>query len=464
MVDPVIEFDDAEWKKMTETFRVFVKRLLDHDNLRSIGGLILKHYRGLPDELCDPQKGSFNVCLQMKFRNGRHALIRIASPGKSMFPDEKVKREVSVMRYLAFHTNVPVPHVLHYGRKEECPAELGAFIIMEYVANDGDLCDALNTPGRSLEERPILNPQIPEEKLQFVYGQMANILLQISKHNFEGIGCVAEADEDDEFNDTWVVKHRPLTYNMNELVQLGCVPPHVLPQSTFQTSTDFYSALADLHRTHLSFQRNDIVESADDCRRKYVGRLLFRKLAQKGRFCGKSDRGPFKLFCDDFRPANVLANSEHFIVGAVDWEFTYTAPEGFCKSPPLWLLLERPEYWPEGLDDWTKNYETSLKTFLEALQSKEREALDSGLLGKEQLLSESMKESWESGDFWVNYAARNSWAFDMIYWSKIDRRFYGDGGFDDRLQLLSHEEKEEMENLVLRKISSLEVEKGDRNP
>ena len=30
-------------------------------------------------------------------------------------------------------------------------------------------------------------------------------------------------------------------------------------------------------------------------------------------------------------------------------------------------------------------------------------------------LSTYMRDSWESGRFWLNYAARDNWAFDAIY-------------------------------------------------
>jgi hypothetical protein len=67
-----------------------------------------------------------------------------------------------------------------------------------------------------------------------------------------------------------------------------------------------------------------------------------------------------------------------------------------------------------------------------------------------------MKESWESGNFWVNYAARRSWAFDMIYWAKIDRRFFGDGNLEDRFHLLTREERREMDILVKKKLEEKE--------
>jgi hypothetical protein len=42
-------------------------------------------------------------------------------------------------------------------------------------------------------------------------------------------------------------------------------------------------------------------------------------------------KGPFKIWCDDLRPANVLLNENMQIVGVVDWEFTYAAPAEFSS-------------------------------------------------------------------------------------------------------------------------------------
>jgi hypothetical protein len=73
-----------------------------------------------------------------------------------------------------------------------------------------------------------------------------------------------------------------------------------------------------------------------------------------------------------------------------------------------------------------------------------------------------MEASWRSGDFWVVYAAMNNFAFDSIYWQKIDQRFFGSETcpFEDvwqqRLDLLGPEEREEMEKYVALKVEELE--------
>lgn len=147
---------------------------------------------------------------------------------------------------------------------------------------------------------------------------------------------------------------------------------------------------------------------------------------------------------------------DYAIVGAIDWEFCYAAPAEFTYSPPFWLLLELPEYWEQGLEDWTCLYEKRLTTFLDALEEREREGIERGVLKEDQRLSQHMKASWESGDFWVSYAARKSWAFDMVCWAKIDRRFFGDGDMDDRIELLTVDEREGMDEFVKRKMAEKE--------
>lgn len=451
-------FDEVLWDQSDELFAVWKKKLFNDDVFRDIGRLIIKHRGGPAEELFPPQKGAFNVILRMKFLDGGSAIIRFPAPGYSVFPEEKVQREVSTMRFIEQNTGIRVPHVLHYGKTEELPAELGPFIIMEYIENDSDLVDALNIPGRSDDDRPILDPNIAGERLRSVYSEMAELVLQLARHSFSEIGCIS-ANEDDDFNNKWTVTDRPLTINMNELVQLGGFPPDLLPQHTFKTASAYFVALAEMHMTHLSSQRNDAIVSEEDCRRKYIARCLFRKLARENRLC-YYENGPFKLFCDDLRPANVLANSQcnYGAVGVIDWEFSYAAPAEFAYSPPSWLLLERPEYWEQGLNDWTRVYEQRLPVFLEELQKREGIAFKHGIISEDGRLSKHMRESWENGDFWVSYAARRSWAFDMVYWEKIDRRFFGPGDLEDRLGLLTPEERHGLDSLLQRKLA----EKGEK--
>lgn len=87
--------------------------------------------------------------------------------------------------------------------------------------------------------------------------------------------------------------------------------------------------------------------------------------------------------------------------------------------------------------------------------------IQQGRLREDQQLSGPMYESWESGDFWSMYAATHSFAFDEIYWQKIDPRFFGpskdiEGAWKERLGLLDEKEREEMERLVARKLIEMD--------
>lgn len=336
-------------------------------------------------------------------------------------------------------------------------------MMMEYIEHDSSMYDFLNTPSYPDDERGRLDPDIEEGRLEALYRELTGILLQFSRPSFSRIGSLTQIDDF-----SWEVVSRPLSINGNELVRVGSLPQVSLlsHETTFDSASSYFEALADLHLAHLQHQRNDAIESADDCRRKFVARHLFRKLARERKLTKRwaaFDQGPFKLWGDDFRPANFLVNNNFKIVGVVDLEFTYTAPIEFSYAPPWWLLIEKPEYWPDGLDDWTHVFDRRLRTFLKAMIACEDSAIKEGRLKEDgsERLSAPMQESWESGDFWTAYAARNSFAFDLIYWQMIDPRFFGpveknvEDAWRQRIDLLDDREKDEMERLVARKLTEM---------
>ncbi|KAJ9296157.1 hypothetical protein DTO271G3_5298 [Paecilomyces variotii] len=431
--------DDVAWEQAEETSDNWLVQFLQLDILRPIADFILKHNRGHAIEFAILKKGSYNISLRMKYQNAA-TVIRFSQPGAVFFPEEKVANEVAVMRFLADQTSIPIPFVLHSGTKKESPLELGPFIMMDYVAHETKMYDALITPGCPTEERGILDPNIDEDKLEMLYGQLSDILLQLSTPSLSRIGSLSQIDDF-----TWEVSCRPLSMNMNELVRLGDLPRSKLPSTIFDTTSSYLEALANLNIEHLIHQRNDAVESADDCRRKFVARQLFRKLARDKRLTDPSlEKGPFKLWCDDLRPANILLNESMQIVSVVDWEFTYAAPAEFSYAPPWWLLIEKPEFWPKGIEDWKNVFDDRLKTFIKAMKGREDEGIQ------------------RERDFWIMYALLHSFAFDVIYWQMIDPRFFGpaerpEEAWKERLSLLNEKERDEMEQLVARKLKEMEV-------
>ncbi|TQN65678.1 hypothetical protein CSHISOI_09742 [Colletotrichum shisoi] len=171
--------------------------------------------------------------------------------------------------------------------------------------------------------------------------------------------------------------------------------------------------------------------------------------------------GAFRLWCDDFRPANVLVDEDDDVLGVIDWEFAYAAPTQFALDPPWWLLLDVPEMRDGGIEEWAHVYGGRLKTWLSALEEAETEMGAGSALP----LSAYMRDSWETGRFWLDYAARRSWAFDTVYWKYLDDRFFGEGResggpaeemWKTRVHLLSPEELAAMELMVRTKMEESE--------
>ncbi|KAJ5040364.1 uncharacterized protein L3040_006020 [Drepanopeziza brunnea f. sp. 'multigermtubi'] len=197
--------------------------------------------------------------------------------------------------------------------------------------------------------------------------------------------------------------------------------------------------------SHAKVQPSEPLMIEDDCKTKYVAHQLFRRLAKQGRLskfefaddtCSASSEqtrtnlpapdisASFHLWSDDFRPNNILISENDEILGAIDWEFTYAAPTQFSLDPPC-IGGSGARHGPGSF-----------------------------------LLSASMRESWTTGRFWLNYAARKSWAFDKRYWKYLDERFFGEREKDTptaselwktRIHLLTPEERSAMERMVQRK-------------
>jgi hypothetical protein len=100
------------------------------------------------------------------------------------------------------------------------------------------------------------------------------------------------------------------------------------------------------------------------------------------------------------------------------------APTQFVLGAPWWLLLDTSEMWDAGIGDWVENHALRLETWVSAMKEAE-ESAGSKSKSMEFPLSADMKESWETGRFWLTYAVRKSWAFDTVFWKCLDERFFG---------------------------------------
>ncbi|SPQ23206.1 52151c35-bda9-4ffa-8e26-67eb9443bfa5 [Thermothielavioides terrestris] len=511
---------DARSEELDGLLQRKLDLLFEKNRMMDIFNFIIKHRPGTPVRPHQSVRGSYNAVFGVEYTDG-HAILRVPLPGSVAFGDEKVRAEVATMRYIEKMTSVPVPHIYHWGTAAENPLGLGAFIIMEYIPHAKNLTEVLGVPNVEGGQQKYLDPNVPKDKLERMYKQVAGIVLQLSKLEMPKIGSLREEEEGGSF----IVGGRPLTKDMNDLVTMGGIPPAVLPpeDATYRTSDEWYAALADLHVAHLAFQRNNAIASADDCRDKFVARYLFRQQARRGKLLApahdKSSAAPaaaaadgrpppgkwrekekekakekeketFRLQIDDFRPHNILVDADLNVVGVVDWEWAYFAPASFARAPPWWLLLTVPEYWRGTVLDFRDEFAGVLDVFLGALRAceedeeEEKEAKEAEDEEEEEewsierhisalslspdddkdavRLSDRMRWSWEAGDFWAVYAARRCYAFEPVFWEFLDERFFGEnveGGYEGRMHLLSEKAKRRMELLVERKLEERKEKK-----
>ncbi|KAK8163464.1 hypothetical protein BC567DRAFT_145347, partial [Phyllosticta citribraziliensis] len=423
------------------------------NSLREIGSFALKqlNVQTTGGDIKVPPQGAFHATVGIIIDGGGELIIRIPKPAWAMFPEEKTPIEAATMQFIKAKTSVPVPKVFDWGTREQGPCNFGPFIIMERIGSEKCFHEVLQDHSREKGTGHKLDPDLPDETLRKSYSQLAGILVELSKPTAERIGSLVKV------GDEWEVKHRPLTCDLNDLVHLGGLPRAKAESETFSSSTSFFQFLAHLHLEHLIHQRNDAIKDAEDCRRKYVARKLFIKLAEEDKLSWP-DSSTFRLWNDDLRPHNVLTDDELNVKAVIDWDFTYFAPPEYTYSPPWWLLLDVPELWDNGVEDWTAHYEGKLEIFLDELQKVEDDGIANGQLEHSQRLSERMRKCWEDGDFWVFYAARKSFAFDTIFWYKICPRFFGFGAdeWQKGVELLGNELKG-MEEVVEKKVKEMET-------
>ncbi|EAW06853.1 phosphotransferase family protein [Aspergillus clavatus NRRL 1] len=419
-------------------FQVWIQNLLRNSPEDLAGKLASRHCPSTPVTASRLSNGAFNICYRVTFENGHRVLVRFSALGRVIARNEKVEDEVAIMEYIAQHTAIPVPKVLGYGK-----CAVGPYIVMSFIEGN-QLSGYLSDSSR---ETFTLSARVPISILRKAYFGMAGVLLELSKPEFPFIGAISQ-----EESGAWTVSKRPLSYNMNRLAQFSNIPHDVFKRQRFSNAADYFEELAQQHFYHLELQRNDAVTNEADCRKKYIARCLFRKLSRE--ISREHCSGPFRLYCDDLRPDNVLVDASRLVItGVVDWEFAYAAPVEFTYAAPWWLLLERPEDWEPDLDQFLARFMPRFRTFLEVLQECEASKIKDGSLSQSQRLSTAMENSMETGLFWICLASRHSSMFDEIYWKFIDPSFFGSFTvIEDRLCLLSAEECVNIDTFIAKKM------------
>lgn len=434
--------------------------------------------------------GSFNVVYPLRMKgDSLELLVRIPIPHVTQLPDERNAAEASTLRFIRQNTLIRTPTVLYHGSQSENP-DVGPFLVMDRIQNKWSLSEAFTRPRDPdhPDEPFMLDINLPEERLLNVYKQVAPLMLQLLRHRFPRIGSLTETAAG-----SFEIQSRPVTTNMQAMLAIANIPQSALPAKTktYHTADAWYVACCNMIWAPLLFQRNDFVKSADDCRNKYVARQVIRRLATEGKLSvfgfeedtwseqskkmrahqlsdklcpapAGSGQAAFPLWCDDFQTGNIMVDEDDDVTGVIDWEFTYAAPAQFCLDPPWWLLIDMPEVWILGLEKFSDRFSRTLPVWLEAVEQAEK-GVDLGAHHLSMPWSVYMRQSWETGRFWLSYAMRKGWAFDSIYWKFLDERFFGERPknfskeeyWRSRIELLTEKERAAMEPFVEKKVNEL---------
>lgn len=109
-------------------------RRLGKYNTAGIEKLASKYNNGITCDCVEAKSGSFNMCFKVLFDDKVAWAVRFPIPGKVMYPEEKIYREVAVMRFIKDKTRIPIPKVVAYGTAlENHDPEMGPFIITDWV-------------------------------------------------------------------------------------------------------------------------------------------------------------------------------------------------------------------------------------------------------------------------------------------------------------------------------------------
>lgn len=106
------------------------------------------------------------------------------------------------------------------------------------------------------------------------------------------------------------------------------------------------------------------------------------------------------------------------------------------------------------MDEFLTLYEPRMEQLLRALERVENEMASEVKQAGRPSLSTRMRDSWSTGRFWFNYAARKSFDVDTIYWAAL----HNDGAGVDLLDNKAREELEPFKQIKMEQLKAYKEE------
>ncbi|KAL3474560.1 phosphotransferase enzyme family protein [Aspergillus californicus] len=393
--------------------------------------------------------GAFNTGMKMVFSDNTAWMVRFPRGGMvcDNYADEKVAMEVTALNLICNRTTIPVPRVQAWGPATTNPLGLGPFIMMDFV--DGVSLSALLQDPNEGPSR-IMREDISDKDIEFIYRQMANILLQLFQLDFDRIGSLPAPQTEGQSP----TLPRPLTFKAHTILQDGGVDTFGDRDQGFATTTKYFQYVVAQDWEQLIHQPNSTV-GFYDAQKKYVAFKALKSLIHD-LVHAKYDRCKFKLICDDLGLANLIVRGgdDLTVIGVVDLEWSYIGPAQLFGSAPWWLLQDRPvnSIWDYKGDKPPKiaaRYFKSLEILIRVLEEEEAKMPEH----QERELSSLVKWSQASGAMWLHMLLSSGFNDHRSFPFTQLRRHIGatwatrEKEFDDT---------KELEAFAARKVSELE--------
>ncbi|OAA65296.1 Protein kinase-like domain protein [Niveomyces insectorum RCEF 264] len=347
--------------------------------------------------------GSYNIGLTAAFAGGETWFVRLPLAGQTSEEhlDLKIANEVAALRLIRAKTDIPVPDVKAWGLAHENRLGLGPFIMEQFI--HGERLKPILS-GSDDPDAALLSADLDKTRIDVVYRQIARFMLQLFTLDFDHIG---------NLSDVVPRAQPPLTIAANELARLAKVNAAGRKKKEMATSTEYFDYLAAQHWQQFVTQRNSVYEEKTG-RQNYVFRQVLMSLAAR-HVWPDYDRGPFKLICDDFGPANMLVDNKQDlnIVGVVDLEWSYSGPAQLLATAPWWLLQIRPNAL-EPTDEMATMFRAYLDRFVHILDAEEARLPPDQRRG----LAALVRCSTENGTMWYHMVLRGFFidATDLPSW------------------------------------------------
>jgi hypothetical protein len=369
----------------------------------------------------------------------RNSYDEVSSGGKCIIGDASARvwanRE---SRYLAERTTILIPRLFGYGFGGNHPTGL-PFMLIEYIE------------GAPLSTVDLVN--LGEKQRAHLYGQLADILIQLRLQEFDHIGSLTL----DEHDKSWIfADNRPLTIDINDHQIGGLDAASIVgPQRTHTSTIDYVYTLMQLVFNQFHLQRNSIYHE-EDARRHVYGLRKFHDLLM-GWVRPEYNNGPFILMHGDFRRSNIMVDQNLNITAVIDWEWSRTTPVQLFM-PPAWLRGCE----VDGLLSFRGiRYMDELSKFRNIVKTMEENHYRPENEGRRVPLS----KLWSGIDYGANFfIAHALLRFDVlgdIYWDDLDRRYHGR---DPEGRVKSFYEAQATKDLVVvveRKLQELEIYKKE---